>query len=76
MHKGINGFLLNTILQCLKQETTFLSELVTMYTQFDIPFVLIGSETQITTFGYVTEWTHRKKFMQFKTKVARSTGLM
>ena len=54
-------FLLNTMLQCLKQQTTFLSELVTLYTQLYIPFVLIGSETQIITFRHVTEWTYIEK---------------
>lgn len=54
-------FLLNTMLQCLKQQTTFLSELVTLYAQLYVPCVLIGSETQIITFGYVTEWTYIEK---------------
>jgi len=53
--------LLNTMLQCLKQQTTFISGLVTLYTQFYILFVLIGSETQIITFGYITEWRYTEK---------------
>ena len=47
----------------LNQQTTFLSELVTLYTQLYIPLVLIGSETQIITFGWiVTEWTYIEKY--------------
>ena len=49
------------MLQCLKQQTTFLSELVILYTQLYIPFVLIGSETQFTAFGYNREWTYMEK---------------
>jgi hypothetical protein len=54
-------FLLNTMLHCLKQQTTFLSELVTLYTQLYTPFVLIGNETQFIAFGYITEWTYMEK---------------
>jgi hypothetical protein len=52
MHKVINGFICKTqMLQCLNQKTTTLSELLTLCTQHYISLVLIGSETQIITFG-------------------------